>query len=49
MVRFGEASDSGQKENQEGVARNSVDLDETLKGDDRCHANDSGVQETRGE
>ena len=44
-VRFGEENVSGLEENPEGVAHNSVDLDETLEGDDLCHVNDSGADE----
>ena len=36
-VRFGEANVSGLETNQEGVAHNSVDLDETQEGENLRH------------
>ena len=44
-VRFGEENVSGLEPNQDGVAHNSVNLDET-QGEDLCDENDSGVGET---
>ena len=38
-VRFGEEDASGPDGNQDGVTHNSIDLDETLEGDNHgCHA-----------
>ena len=44
-VRFGEENVPELEENQDGVARNSVDLDETLEGENLRHVNDSGADE----
>ena len=45
-VRFGEENVSGLESNQEGVAHNSVDLDEIPEGENLCHESDSGAGET---
>ena len=43
MVRFGEESASGLEADQDGVANNSADLDETQEEVNLCHENDSGA------
>ena len=44
-VRFGDEDVSGPDGNQDGVAHNSVDSDETLEEVDPCHVNVSGADE----